>query len=71
MAGSKEGCIQKVFLKSSKYNARSGKIALYLISKASNCSNIVYKVEDNLIDDKRSYNSHPNLSKLVGNISVL
>ena len=60
-----------MFLKLSEHNARSGKVALYLITMVSNCSNIAYKVEDNLIDDKRSYNGHPNPSKLVGNVSIL
>ena len=63
IAGSEKGCTQKVFLKSSKYNTGNGEVALYLIIKISSYSNIAYKVEDNLIDDKRSYNGHPNLPK--------
>ena len=70
IVGFKEGYIQKVFLKLSKYNAGSSKVALYLITKVSNYSNIVYEVKDNLIDNKRSYNGHPNLSKLVENVNI-
>ena len=71
MAGSEEGYIQKVFLKSPEHDTGSGEVALYLIANASNCFNIAYKVKDNLMDNKRSHNGHPNLYKLVGNVGVL
>ena len=71
MAGSEEGRIQKVFLEPSEDDARSGEVALCLIAKASNCSDIAYEVEDNLIDDERSYDGHPNPSEPVGNVGVL
>ena len=71
IVGFKEGYIQKVFLKLSKYNAGSSKVALYLIANISNCSNIAYKVKDNLVDNERFYNSHPNPYKLVRNVGVL
>lgn len=60
-----------MFLKSSKHNAGSGEVVLYLIAKASNYSNIAYKVENNLIDNKISYNGHLNPFKLVGNVGIL